>query len=88
MERGKATGQGRAVFNRTGDALVFKYFSASGLFERGQLQGGRLVVGRCSRITYFHAPILLLTYATCKALFLFRLLDVAKLTICATGAKK
>jgi hypothetical protein len=36
------------------------------------LQGRRLVVGRGSRIAYFHAPILRLTYATSKPLILWR----------------
>ena len=68
LERGKATGEGRALLDRAAYALILEYLCASGFFERGHLQGGRLVVGGCSRIAYFHAPILRLTYATSKPL--------------------
>jgi hypothetical protein len=70
LERGKAAGEGRALFDRAGNALILEYLCASGFLERCQLQGGCLVVGGCSRIAYFHSYILRLTYATSKALIL------------------
>jgi hypothetical protein len=71
LERGETTGEGRALFDRAGNALILEYLCASGFFERGQLQGGRLVVGGYSRIAYFHSSILRLIYATSKPLILW-----------------
>jgi hypothetical protein len=69
-------------------AFILEYLFASGLFKRGHLQVGRLVVGGCSRIAYFHAPILLLTYATRNTLISWGRRYVANLTLCATNGKK
>ena len=55
--------------------------------ERGKLQGGVLVVGAGSGISYFHAPILKQTYETFKPLILKTCVFVSKLTLCATGGK-
>jgi hypothetical protein len=88
LERGKATGEGRALFDRAAYALILEYLCASGFFERGQLQGGCLVVGAGSRIAVFHDCILKQTYETFKPLFSLGCSDVSKLTLCATSGRK
>ncbi len=54
LQRLEATQQGRALGGGS-CALVLKSFPAPGAFQRGELQGGILVLGRDARVTAFHA---------------------------------
>jgi hypothetical protein len=81
-------GEGGALFDRAAYALVLEYLGTSCFFERGELQGCRLVERYRFAHSLFHAPILLLTYATYKPLISWGQRNVAKLTLCATSGKK